>query len=125
MRPALLPTLTLAVLLATTASAAPANPSVNFANEIVPIFTKLGCNTGGCHGKASGQNGFKLSLFGFEPADDHESIVKEARGRRLFLSAPDSNLLLLKATGQVPHGGGKRLEKGAPSHALLRRWVGQ
>jgi hypothetical protein len=100
-------------------------PPVRFATEVVPTFTKLGCNTGGCHGKASGQNGFKLSLFGFEPGEDHEFIVKEARGRRLFLSAPDSSLLLLKATAQVPHGGGKRLEKGSPSYALLRRWIGQ
>ncbi|HWG44362.1 MAG TPA: DUF1549 and DUF1553 domain-containing protein, partial [Gemmataceae bacterium] len=100
-------------------------PQVGFANEVMPTFTKLGCNAGGCHGKASGQNGFKLSLFGFEPDEDYEYIVKEGRGRRLFLSAPDSSLLLLKATGQIAHGGGKRLKKGSPSHALLQRWIGQ
>ncbi len=71
---------------------------VNFANQIVPIFTKLGCNGGGCHGKASGQNGFKLSLLGFEPEEDYEYLVKEARGRRLFPAAPERSLLLLKAT---------------------------
>ena len=60
------------------------DPSVNFPNQIVPIFTKLGCNSGGCHGKASGQNGFKLSLLGFEPTEDFEHLVKEGRGRRLF-----------------------------------------
>ena len=59
------------------------NP-INFANQIVPIFTKNGCNGGGCHGKSSGQNGFKLSLLGFEPSEDYEHLVKEARGRRLF-----------------------------------------
>ena len=100
-------------------------PRVGFANEVVPIFTKLGCNTGGCHGKASGQNGFKLSLFGFEPGEDYEYIVKEGRGRRVFVSAPDSSLLLLKPTGQIAHGGGKRVEKGSPSYALLRRWIAQ
>lgn len=56
---------------------------INFKNQIVPIFTKLGCNSGGCHGKASGQNGFKLSLLGFYPDEDHEFLVKENRGRRL------------------------------------------
>src|SRR6185437_10311042 len=69
---------------------------INFKNQIVPIFTKLGCNSGGCHGKASGQNGFKLSLLGFYPDEDYEFLVKEARGRRLFPSAPGQSLFLLK-----------------------------
>src|ERR1700691_4583771 len=72
------------------------NRPINFANQIVPIFTKTGCNSGGCHGKASGQNGFKLSLLGFEPGGDYEHLVKEARGRRVFPAAPDNSLLLLK-----------------------------
>ena len=63
---------------------------VNFANDVVPVFTKFGCNSGGCHGKASGQNGFKLSLLGFEPKEDFEHLVMEARGRRLFPAAPDA-----------------------------------
>jgi hypothetical protein len=103
----------------------PGEPRVSFANEVVPALTKLGCNTGTCHGKASGRNGFKLSLFGFEPAEDYEYIVKEGRGRRVFVPAPDSSLLMLKATAQIAHGGGKRLEKGSPPHALLRRWIKQ
>src|SRR3954466_13544709 len=81
---------------------------LNFANDIVPIFTKATCNSGGCHGKSSGQNGFRLSLLGFEPQEDYEHIVKEARGRRVFPAAPENSLLLLKAIGVVPHGGGKR-----------------
>ena len=96
---------------------------INFPNQIVPIFTKLGCNSGGCHGKASGQNGFKLSLLGFEPNLDHEFIVKEGRGRRLFPAAPDKSLLLLKATAQVPHGGGKRMDVDSHDYKLIRRWV--
>ena len=100
-------------------------PRVSFANQVVPVFTKVGCNAGGCHGKASGQNGFKLSLFGFEPAEDYEYVVKEGRGRRIALSAPEHSLLLLKAAGQVAHGGGKRLEKGSPFYPLLRRWIRQ
>jgi hypothetical protein len=99
------------------------NLPINFANQIVPIFTKLGCNSGGCHGKASGQNGFKLSLLGFEPEVDYVALVKEARGRRLFPAAPDASLLLTKATGTVPHGGGKRMETGSDEYRLVRRWI--
>jgi hypothetical protein len=96
---------------------------INFANQIVPIFTKLGCNSGGCHGKATGQNGFKLSLLGFEPAFDYDSLVKEARGRRLFPAAPEQSLLLLKGTARLPHGGGRRLEPGSHEHRLIARWI--
>jgi hypothetical protein len=96
---------------------------INFANQIVPLFTKLGCNAGGCHGKASGQNGFKLSLLGFEPESDYAALVKEARGRRLFLDSPERSLLLLKPTGQLAHGGGKRLEINTDEYALIRRWI--
>jgi hypothetical protein len=96
---------------------------INFGNQIVPIFTKLGCNSGGCHGKASGQNGFKLSLLGFEPEVDFTSLVKEARGRRLFPAAPESSLLLTKASGQVAHGGGKRMDVGSDEYRLIRRWI--
>jgi hypothetical protein len=99
------------------------NLPINFANQIVPIFTKLGCNSGGCHGKASGQNGFKLSLLGFEPEVDYAALVKEARGRRLFPAAPDQSLLLQKATGQIAHGGGRRLEVGSDEYRLIRRWI--
>jgi hypothetical protein len=96
---------------------------INFANQVVPIFTKLGCNAGGCHGKASGQNGFKLSLLGFEPEVDYAALVKEARGRRVFPAAPDQSLLLLKASGQMAHGGGKRMEVGSDEYKLIRRWI--
>ncbi len=98
---------------------------INFANQIVPIFTKTGCNSGGCHGKASGQNGFKLSLLGFEPTEDHEHLVKEARGRRIFPAAPENSLLLLKGTGATPHGGGKRLDTDSDDYRLLVRWIAQ
>jgi hypothetical protein len=98
---------------------------VDFANQVVPIFTKFGCNAGGCHGKASGQNGFKLSLFGFEPPEDYEYLVKEARGRRLFPAAPAHSLLLLKGTGTVAHGGGKRLPIDSPFYRTVLRWIEQ
>jgi hypothetical protein len=98
---------------------------INFKNQIVPIFTKLGCNSGGCHGKASGQNGFKLSLLGFVPEDDYEFLVKEGRGRRIFPTAPGESLLLLKPTGRSPHGGGKRMEVGSYEYRMLYRWIEQ
>lgn len=98
---------------------------IHFANQIVPIFTKNGCNGGGCHGKAAGQNGFRLSLLGFEPAEDYEHLVKEARGRRLFPAAPERSLLLTKGAAQLPHGGGKRLEPGSDDYSLLVRWIAQ
>ena len=96
---------------------------LNFANDIVPIFTKASCNAGGCHGKASGQNGFKLSLLGFEPAEDYEHIVKEARGRRVFPAAPEQSLLLTKAINSTPHGGGKKLDAKSEDYALLIKWI--
>ncbi len=101
------------------------NPEVNFPNQVVPIFTKLGCNGGGCHGKAAGQNGFKLSLLGFEPSEDFEHLVKESRGRRLSTAMPDSSLLLTKSINAVPHGGGQRLELDSQEYRVLRRWISQ
>ena len=96
---------------------------LNFANDIVPIFTKAGCNAGGCHGKASGQNGFKLSLLGFEPQEDYEHIVREARGRRVFPAAPIESLLLTKAVNSTPHGGGKKLDPKSDDYALIIKWI--
>ena len=98
---------------------------IHFANEVVPIFTRLGCNSGGCHGKSGGQNGFQLSLLGFEPQEDYEYLTREARGRRLFLAAPEQSLLLRKATGAVAHGGGNKLKLGSPAYRVLRRWIAQ
>jgi len=98
---------------------------VNFGNQVVPIFTKLGCNSGGCHGKASGQNGFRLSLLGFEPNLDYETLVKEGRGRRLFPAVPEQSLLLLKGTAKVPHGGGRKLEANSHEYQVIVRWIAQ
>lgn len=99
--------------------------AVHFANDVVPIFTRAGCNAGGCHGKASGQNGFRLSLLGFYPDDDYDYLVKEDRGRRLFPAAPERSLLLLKATNAIPHGGGLRLAADSDEYRLLARWIAQ
>ena len=96
---------------------------INFTNEVVPVFSKLGCNSGGCHGKAGGQNGFKISLLGFEPEVDYDALVREGRGRRLFPAAPERSLLLLKAVGGLPHGGGKRMETGSPEYKVVYKWI--
>ncbi|MFO0956126.1 MAG: DUF1549 domain-containing protein [Isosphaeraceae bacterium] len=98
-------------------------PPIHFADRVVPIFTKLGCNSGGCHGKASGQNGFRLSLLGFDPPLDYETLVREGRGRRLFPAAPEASLLLTKAVGKAPHGGGRKLEEGSRDYRTLVRWI--
>jgi hypothetical protein len=98
---------------------------VNFANEIVPIFTKLGCNAGGCHGKSDGQNGFRLSLLGFYPNDDYEYLVKEDRGRRIFHADPEYSLLLTKPSNKLPHGGGHRLSPGSYEWQLITSWIEQ
>jgi len=88
------------------------------------VLTKAGCNMGTCHAKAGGgRNGFQLSLLGFEPTEDYEHIVLEARGRRLFFGNPEQSLFLLKGSGQVPHGGGVRLSKASPGYASIRDWI--
>jgi len=107
------------------ASAADPGPRITFNNDVGPILTKLACNSGGCHGKATGQNGFRLSLLGFEPAFDHDALRHEGRGRRIVVSEPHSSLLLLKATGRVPHGGGKRLEVDSEDYRVLFDWISQ
>ena len=85
---------------------------ISFRRDIQPILTKAACNSGGCHGKADGQNGFQLSLFGFDDEFDFAAIVKAARGRRVNVAAPATSLFLRKATGDLPHGGGRKIESG-------------
>ncbi len=96
---------------------------VSFEQEVIPILTKASCNSGGCHGKAEGQAGFKLSVFGFDPDADHQAIAAEARGRRVFPASAENSLLLLKGTGAVPHGGGKKLDRDGRKYNRLRRWI--
>jgi hypothetical protein len=103
------------------ADGAPADPV--FSRHVVPLFSRLGCNAGGCHGAVKGQNGFRLSLFGADPATDHDRLLREATGRRLNLLSPDDSLLLLKATGKAAHEGGKRLSVGSPEYEIVRKWI--
>lgn len=103
----------------------PAKVTLSFTNDILPVLSKLGCNSGSCHGKAIGQNGFKLSLFGFDSTFDYAALVHEGLGRRISPAAPDDSLMLLKATGAMPHGGGVRMTPDSESYRLLRRWIEQ
>ncbi|MCH7688095.1 MAG: hypothetical protein IH899_15680, partial [Planctomycetes bacterium] len=100
-------------------------PPINFLNDVIPVFSKLGCNSGGCHGKQSGQNGFRLSVFGSEPEHDYVSLVKESRGRRIFPGDPERSLLVAKTIGRVAHGGGRRTQPGSSDHVLLAEWIRQ
>jgi hypothetical protein len=98
--------------------------NLNFENDIVPILGKFACNASGCHGKAEGQNGFKLSVFGFNPPADYRALTQESRGRRVFPAAPERSLLLRKASGSAPHGGGVRITADRPEYETLGRWIG-
>lgn len=95
----------------------------NFENDIQPILTANGCNSGACHGKQRGQNGFQLSLLGFDDDFDYAAITTEARGRRIFPAAPEQSLLLMKGSALAPHGGGKRLDPHGDDYLALRRWI--
>jgi hypothetical protein len=97
--------------------------SVTFERDVEPILTRAGCNAGACHGKSRGQNGFALSLLGFDPARDYEAIVKDAGGRRVSRLMPAESLLLAKAAAQLPHGGGLRLTPGTSGYETVRRWI--
>ncbi len=99
--------------------------SLSFNQDVIPILTRFGCNSGGCHGKLAGQNGFRLSLRGYAPEDDYESITRESLGRRVFASAPERSLLIRKAMGAVPHGGGPRFAMDSQAARDLITWVSQ
>jgi hypothetical protein len=100
-----------------------AGRSWDFAEDIVPIFTRLGCNTGGCHGKADGQNGFHLSLFGYDRTGDYQALARDAGQRRVSRLVPEESLFLAKITGTVAHGGGRRVTVGSPEYRMLLEWV--
>ena len=96
---------------------------VSFELHIQPILAARGCSTGPCHGKARGQNGFQLSLLGFDSEFDFNALTREARGRRIFPASPKESLLLKKGAGHVPHGGGIRLPDDSHDYQTIRRWI--
>jgi len=94
-----------------------------FIPDVMPVLAKAGCNSTACHGSPVGKAGFKLSLFGYEPADDHNAIAKDAGGKRLNLKDPAKSLFLTKATMGVPHGGGMRFKATSPEYRTLLSWI--
>lgn len=96
---------------------------VSFELHIQPILAARGCSTGPCHGKARGQNGFQLSLLGFDSDFDFNALTREARGRRIFPASPKESLLLKKGAGHVPHGGGIRLPDDSHDYQTIKRWI--
>ena len=99
--------------------------AVSFELDVLPVLTAYGCNMGACHGKQRGQNGFQLSLLGFDPDFDFAALTQDARGRRLFPAAPQQSLLLQKAVASLPHGGGKRFDVGSEPYQILLAWIKQ
>jgi WD40 repeat protein len=96
---------------------------VSFVRDILPVLSKAGCNAGACHAKPEGQNGFKLSVFSYDPKSDYAEIAKEARGRRVFPAAPEESLILKKPTLGLQHEGGERFQPGSQPYELIARWI--
>ncbi|MFI4847636.1 MAG: DUF1549 domain-containing protein [Gimesia chilikensis] len=96
---------------------------ISFTLDVMPTFMRAGCNTGSCHGAARGKDGFRLSLFGFDPKGDYHRLTRELSGRRINLSMPQESLLLEKAIGAVPHTGGKLYEKDSEYYNAALRWL--
>ncbi len=105
--------------------AAGTGPQLSFLNDVLPILSKAGCNLGSCHAKADGQNGFKLTIFAYDPRADYLEIVKDARGRRVFPALPEESLLLKKASLAVPHDGGLRIERDSEEFRTVASWIAQ
>lgn len=104
-------------------AAASGEAPLTFTRDILPILSKAGCNMGSCHAKASGQAGFKLSVFAFDPASDYRAIAKDDHGRRVFPALPEESLILKKATVAIAHEGGQRIEPGSPWFQSVTRWI--
>lgn len=95
----------------------------SFVHDVLPLLSKAGCSAGACHAKPEGQNGFKLSVFNFDPKSDFGEITREGRGRRVFPAAPEESLLLLKPTLAVAHGGGQRFQTNSLVYETVVRWI--
>src|SRR5258708_7232150 len=96
---------------------------VDFERHVMGLFSKTGCNNGSCHGSFQGKNGFRLSLFGFDPDKDYAAMTREIQGRRIDTINPDASLLLRKATGTSAHEGGVRFSKDSWQYRLFREWI--
>ena len=98
-------------------------PPLSFRLDVMPVFMRAGCNTGSCHGAARGKDGFRISLFGFDPDGDHHRLTREMVGRRINLAVPSDSTMLEKATGAVQHTGGKRFESTSELYQTLHGWI--
>jgi len=101
------------------------NEPINFVRDVNPILSRLGCNQGTCHGAKDGKNGFKLSLRGYDPIYDVRAFTDDHESRRINGASPDDSLMLLKATGAVPHVGGQVTKMGSPYYEVIRRWIAE
>ena len=117
-----MPPLLILILLLTLISSSPAE-EISFRNHVQPVLAKAGCNAGACHGAAAGQNGFRLSLRGYDDEGDFITLTRQAQGRRINPADPGRSLLLLKATGTIPHKGGKRFDVGSLEYKILADWI--
>ena len=97
----------------------------SFRNDVLPVMTKMGCNSGPCHGAAAGKNGFKLTLRGYDPEVDYYTLTHQALARRTEMMEPANSLILLKPTLTIPHGGGKRFPVDSPEYKVISGWIAQ
>ena len=100
-------------------------PAWSFRNDVLPVMTKMGCNSGPCHGAAAGKNGFKLTLRGYDPVTDYYTLTHQALARRSDRLEPARSLILLKPTLTVSHGGGRRFDVGSPEYKVIAGWIAQ
>ena len=112
-----------AILLALVWPAAARADDASFELDVIPILSKAGCNGGGCHGALAGKGGFRLSLFGYDPAADHLAITRDAHGRRVDLADPGASLVLTKPTTAVAHKGGRRIDPDGDDYRILAAWI--
>jgi len=112
-----------ATLLALVWTAAARADDASFELDVIPILSKAGCNGGGCHGALAGKGGFRLSLFGYDPAADHLAITRDAHGRRVDLADPGASLVLTKPTTAVAHKGGRRIDPDGDDYRILAAWI--
>src|SRR5689334_22536995 len=93
---------------------------VSFRQDVMAVLSRAGCNQGTCHANLNGKGGMKLSLRGENPDLDHAVLTRDSVGRRVNRHDPDASLILLKATGRVPHEGGVRFTASSPEYRLVR-----
>jgi hypothetical protein len=106
-----------------TVASAKVDRPISFKLDVMPVFMKAGCNVGGCHGAARGKDGFRLSLFGFDPDGDYQRLTREMSGRRINLALPEESLILEKGAGRAPHTGGRKLTEDSPHYRTIVRWL--